>query len=193
MPVEHVVICDTEMTDKQTAVIMAAFSSASSKTKTLNIGRSRGVRSVEPVLLARAAANLEELDLSNLGLSSHQLKAILTEVSAGGSRLKKLDIRFNWCLDSVAPGVLARGLNSLEDIFISPTNLTREQAEALFTAIIGGTKLKIINMALCNLAPVEPALLANALNMLEVVNMTMSGLDNHPLKAIATSLASGLS
>ena len=68
--------------------------------------------------------------------------------------------------------MLSRGLNSLEDVFISPTNLTGEQAEALFMAITGGTKLKIINMALCNLALAEPALLSNALNMLEVVNMT---------------------
>ena len=66
-------------------------------------------------MLARAAANIEELHLANLGLSSHQLEAILTAVSAGGPGLKKLDIRFNRYLDLVAPGVLARGLNSLED------------------------------------------------------------------------------
>ena len=115
----------------------------------------------------------------------------VSAVSAGGSKLKKIYFKFNRCLDSVDPGVLARGLNSFDDVFISPTNLTREQAEAFFTAITGGTKLKIINMALCNLALLKPALLAKALNMLEVVNMTKSGHDNHQLNAIAIILALG--
>ena len=87
-------------------------------------------------------------------------------------------------ISSVEPTLLADALNKLETVGLSGTSLTIEQAEALFTAISGGTQLKCLDIAENNLDMVEPTLLATAVRKLETVDLSLPWSTYYPTNDI---------
>ena len=100
--------------------------------------------SVSPDLPARLVQRLEEVDMWNTELTTQQLEAVLTAVSTS-STLRKLNLGNN-NLSLVEPGLLARAVNSLEEVDIRHTLLTKEQVEAILSQSLVKTSLKTLVM-----------------------------------------------
>jgi hypothetical protein len=106
----------SQLTQQQVEVILTAITSADSRLKKLNIGGNQ-LYNVAPDLLARAVPRLEELEMKARvrdwmrydGLTQQQVEGILTAITSGDSRLKKLNMSHN-NLSNVAPDLLARAV-----------------------------------------------------------------------------------
>ena len=96
--------------------------------------------SVEPELLARAVATLEEVNLGRTGLTRQQGEAIFAALAGTGSSLRKLFMSEN-NLSSVEPGLMARAVNRLESVTLKWTTLTGEQVTGMLAASLEGTRL----------------------------------------------------
>ena len=96
--------------------------------------------SVEPHLPARLRHRLEQVDMWSSELTSQQLEAILTAAQAS-STLRKLNLGNNK-LSLLEPELMAMAVNSLEDVDIRHTLLTREQVEAILNQSLVKTSLK---------------------------------------------------
>ena len=100
---------------------------------------------VEPGLLARAVAGLEEVELKSSQLTTEQTQAVLR--AAGSSRqLKKLDMAMNKSMPGVSPELLASAVLNLEEFSIGYSVLTSQQIEAIFSAISGANSLKVLRI-----------------------------------------------
>ena len=73
------------------------------------------------------------------------MEAILTTLDEH-TILRKLDLSNNNTFEFVAPNLLARATNLLEEVNINNIPLSPNQVEALFGAIAGSTKLKILQI-----------------------------------------------
>ena len=100
--------------------------------------------SVEPGLPARLLHRLEEVDMWSTELTRQQLEAVLTAAEASCT-LRKLNLGNN-NLSLVEPGLLARAVNSLEEVDIRHTLLTKEQVEAILSQSLVQTSLKRLVM-----------------------------------------------
>ena len=143
-------------------------------------------------LLVKALNNLESLDVIVTELITQQAAAILYSVS-DGSKLTKLNITGNLTLQqavalstaisvgcklcrlfiggnnlsAVAPGLLAKVVSNLESLSVGHTKLTQQQAAAILTAVLEGSKLtSFIIWGNNNLTEVDPELLAKAVKKL---------------------------
>ena len=117
----------TQLTNQQAVPALTAVCAGRSLLKTLNISLTN-LSSVEAGLLVRAVNSLEEVNISNTKLTQLHTNEILTAVCADGSPLKTLRIRSNR-LSSVEARLLARAVRSLEQVNLSDTELSRQQAE----------------------------------------------------------------
>ena len=95
--------------------------------------RGASLASLEPDLLARAVAGMEEVQLGNVPVSSQQAEAIFTVVTVQ-TKLQKLSVSFT-DLSSLEPGLLARAVVSLEEVSLRATQLTSQQVEEILEAI----------------------------------------------------------
>ena len=100
--------------------------------------------SVPACLPARLVQRLEELDMWNTELTTRQLEAVLSAATTS-STLRKLNLGNN-NLSLVEPGLLARAVNSLEEVDIRHTLITREQVEAILSQSLVQTSLKTLVM-----------------------------------------------
>ena len=143
-------------------------------------------------LLVKALNNLESLDVIVTELITQQAAAILYSVS-DGSKLTKLNITGNLTLQqavalstaisvgcklcrlfiggnnlsAVAPGLLAKVVSNLESLSVGHTKLTQQQAAAILTAVLEGSKLtSFIIWGNNNLTEVDPELLAKPVKKL---------------------------
>ena len=159
--------------------------------------RNNSLYSVDPGLLGKMVKKLERVDMRTFltGLTGQQLEAVMTALCESDSRLKKLAIgklKFNKIvsvaitdndLSSVDAGLLASALNMLEEVVMYRTELTKEQGEAIFTAIIeGNCNMKKLVISDNNLSTVD----ARAVNSLEEVVMDGTKLTVEQKKAILT-------
>ena len=104
------------------------------------------------------------------------------------TQMKSLGIGSNK-LSSVEPPILVTALNKLEVVDVWNTGLTRQQVEALFTAIARETRLKKLGIGQNNLYFVEPAILATVVSKLKNINLYHTHLTNQQLGALFTSLS----
>ena len=146
---------------------------------------------VEPELLARAVAGLEEVDMWSNRLTKQQAEAILRDVCTGGSQLKILKIRCN-SLSSMDSTMLARAVNNLVEVNFCNTKITHQQTKEIFTAICaGGSRLKTLAIEGTSLAQLDSGLLATAVNNLEQVDISNTELTNQQTKEILTVVCGG--
>ena len=142
---------------------------------------------VDARLLARAGTSLVEVNLSVTQLTQQQTKEIFTAVCAERSLLKTLNIAGN-DLSSVEEGLLARAVDSLVEVNLDKTELTRQQIKEILTAICaGGSLLKTLNIDGNDLSSVEAGLLARAVNSLVEVKLDSIKLTLEQFKAVYTT------
>ena len=100
---------------------------------------------VEPELLASIVTSLDNVNLLCSQVTKQQLEAIFTSLSVGTSCLKTLYISHNK-LASIEAGLLARAVNSLEDVVLHDTQLSKQQAEAILSQSLRKTSLRRLGM-----------------------------------------------
>ena len=148
--------------------------------------RGANLSSLEPGLLARAVAGMEEVQMGYCPVSSQQAEAIFTAVAAQ-TKLRKLHLSYT-DLSSMEPGLLARVVVSLPDVNIRSTELTNQQVEAILAAIGKDTRLKKLDLGEnISLESMDPDLLAAAINMLEYVNIDYVWIRRLKLESLFTS------
>ena len=155
----------TQLTHQQAAAILSAVSEGSKLTKL--IISSNNLSGVDPGLLAKAVTNLETLNIANTELTQQQAAAILSNVSEA-TKLNELNIRWN-DLSRVDPGLLAKVVTNLETLYIGNTKLIQEQAVAILSGVINGSKMTELDICLTDLSGVDPGLLAKASTNLETL------------------------
>ena len=183
-------IGSTELTECSATTILSGVSKGSEVTK-LNMSWNN-LYEGDRGLLVKALNNLESLDVIVTELITQQAAAILYSVS-DGSKLTKLNITGNLTqqqagklltaislgcklcrlfiggnnLSAVAPGLLAKVVSNLESLSVGHTKLTQQQAAAILTAVLEGSKLtSFIIWGNNNLTEVDPELLAKAVKKL---------------------------
>ena len=184
-------IGSTELTEPIISTTILSGVSKGSEVTKLNMSWNN-LSGVDRGLLAKAITNLESLDVIVTELITQQAAAILYSVS-DGSKLTKLNITGNLTqqqavalstaisvgcklcrlfiggnnLSAVAPGLLAKVVSNLESLSVGHTKLTQQQAAAILTAVLEGSKLtSFIIWGNNNLTEVDPELLAKGVKKL---------------------------
>ena len=89
------------------------------------------------------------------------------------------------------PELLARGVCRLEAIEMGSTDISREQAQAVFAAIARERTLTRLCIGFNNLSTVQPADMAIAVNRLEKVDMSNTQLATHQVNCILRQCVEG--
>ena len=158
-----------------------------------------GLHSVSPYFLARAAIRLEELDLSQVGLSADQVTQILWEIADQGEytyvypsnnpglNLTKLSLAGNQ-LGFVSPELLGFAVLRLEEVNLAGTGLSGEQVRTLFSALAERETVKLRRLTISdnNLTFISPDILAQAAQKLELLKVVWS--EELPVNQVVTPL-----
>ena len=144
---------------------------------------------LDPGMLARTLATLQQLWLWNSDLTCQQAEALLAAISSRSCPMTSLHMGGNIEFSGVEPLLLARTVVHLEDIMIWGKQLTLEQAEAIFVAVCEGCKVRRLSVRFTVLSLVEPALLARALTRLESVDLANTQLGSLQLETVLTAIA----
>ena len=167
-----------KLTTRQVSAICTTIG-RNSQVKSLDLSGNRLSR-VEAGVLARAVAELEEVDLGDTGLTPEQVEAVFAELGTS-SQLEKLTM--NGCnLSSLDPGVMKTASMKLEVLKVRNTRLTPQQVEALYAGLSTSSRLKVLDIECNRLSSVDPDVLAAVVNKLET---TVMGSDLTPLQATA--------
>ena len=129
--------------------------------KTWTMQKGHDIAMVDPVLLAHAITQLEEVKLP-IRLSPEKLKAIFAALNMPSSRVKRLNMS-GINLSSVDANVMANVVNKLEIVDIRITHLTSLQITEILTQSLVTTSLKELYM------PGEPCLGESNLPLGELV------------------------
>ena len=178
---------NTKLTQQQIASVITSASKGS-KLKKLNISEN-DLSGVDPGLLAKAVVNLETLDIGNTKLTQQQAAVIFSGVCEG-SRLNVLNISDN-NLSEVEPELLAKTVIKLKKLDIRYTDITKQQASVILTAISEGRRLTDLNIGFNDLREVCPELMAKAVTNLEILDVTFTDLTQQQATAIITTISNG--
>jgi len=142
---------------------------------------------VEPGLLARAIAQLEVVNLCGTEITNDQAQSLFQAMSQN-CLPKKLNIS---CINqsSVEPGLLARALAQLENVNLSSTEITNDQAQSLFQAIAQNCLLKKMDISCLNLSSVEPGLFGRAVSRLEGVDLFENNITTDQVKSLFQAMS----
>ena len=180
-------LTNTKLTQQQIASVITSASKGS-KLKKLNISEN-DLSGVDPGLLAKAVVNLETLDIGNTKLTQQQAAVIFSGVCEG-SRLNVLNISEN-NLSEVEPELLAKTVIKLKKLDIQYSDLTKQQASVILTAISEGRRLTDLNIGFNDLRDVCPELMAKAVTNLEILDVTFTDLTQQQATAIITTISNG--
>ena len=175
-----------QMTSQQLTDLLTRMGRGS-RLKRLNLF-GKNLSSLNPVLLAQALTQLEELESCWMNLRPQQWEAIFALLATSSSKLKKVDIFDN--LRLVDAQLLATGLNNLEDVNIYFTKVTVAQVKALLMETRKGTKLKKLSLERIQLSSLKPSLIVEAVQQLEEVNLNTTSLTAHQIERIAVGISS---
>ena len=180
-------LTNTKLTQQQIASVITSASKGS-KLKKLNISEN-DLSGVDPGLLAKAVVNLETLDIGNTKLTQQQAAVIFSGVCEG-SRLNVLNISDN-NLSEVEPELLAKTVIKLKKLDIRYTDITKQQASVILTAISEGRRLTDLNIGFNDLREVCPELMAKAVTNLEILDVTFTDLTQQQATAIISTISNG--
>ena len=173
-----------QMTSQQVVELLTGIGRGGSRLKRLKLF-GKNFASLDPVLLAQALTQLEELEPSWTNLTPHQWEAIFSLLGSS-SKMKKVDIFDD--LRFVNPQVLAAGLNSLEDVSIYFTKVTVDQVKALLTETRKLTRLKKLSLERIQLSSLKASLVSEAVQQVEEVNLATTSLTGHQIETIAAAV-----
>jgi Leucine-rich repeat (LRR) protein len=186
---EQLNLMSAGLTGRQVEAICSVVVGGGAHLRKLGLGLT-GLSTVEPGLLARALAVLEEVDITEADLTRHQLETIFSAIS-GDTKLKKLDLSEN-DLSCLEPDLFAKAVSNVEQVELRDSKLSEQQVNALFTAVSGGaTSLKKLGIATNNLSPVRPDLLAGSMNLLEEADLGHTALSRCQVKALLNRALEG--
>lgn len=143
---EKVSLHSTQMTTGQCVAVLEVCVSSS---KLIDVNMELADREIPVELLARAASNLQTINLSECVLATDQCIAVL-ESTHFSSKLENVTL---WCdnLEEVPAELLAQAAAQLKTIeFDEECNLTAEQCIALLEASISSTKLNKLTLDPCH-------------------------------------------
>ena len=149
----------------------------------------KNISSVDTELLAGAMTKLDSLEISNTKLTKHQIVAILTTVSEG-HKMTKLNISFN-NMSGVDPQLLAKTVTKTKQLNVTDTDLTQEQAEAIFTALSEEIIVTELHIGFNDLSGVDTGLLAKAVKNLKILNVNRAKLTPTQIVTILTAFNKG--
>ena len=138
---------------------------------------------VEPELLGRTVARVEEVDLRCISLSPQQGAALFSALQEPASRVRVL----NLCgtnLATVRAEELGAAVARLEEVNLDCTQLTSTQTRQLWAALAGPSRLRKLTIQNNCLSSVEPEVLAEAANRLEVLDLHEGSLTWHQVTAL---------
>ena len=141
--------------------------------------------SVSPHTLSQSIVKLEKVNLNKTSLSSTQVNSIFKTLHTEKLTLDKVNLRWN-NLYSVSAGLLSEALVNLEVVNLSLTDLTAQQVEAVFAAIVGGNvlRLKSLSVSYNNLGEVPMESLSQAAVELEEINLYRTELSSVQVREI---------
>ena len=129
----------TALRGQQLEEVLTAISENPS-VKILDISGGHKMNSIAPDLLARAVSQLENVDIGGTNLTNHQTEAIFDALNES-TKLKVLNME-DMNLSSVDPSLMARVVNSLEEVIVHYSQLSIQQAEAILAQSCVQTSLK---------------------------------------------------
>merc|ERR1719509_214255 len=182
---EDVNLCDTDITNDQKTALFAGMSQ-NCQLKILDLS-CNNLSFVEPGLFAKGMSRLVDVNLCASNLTNQQKQAFFAAMSKN-CHLKRLDLSAN-NLSSVEPGLFARAMTRLEDVNLSYTDITDEQAQALFTALCRNSPLKALDLHKNNLSSVEPRLFARGMSRLVNVTLCDTDITNQQKKALFSAIS----
>jgi len=201
---EEVDLRYTRLTTNQVNTIFTSMT-GNCKLKTLRVC-GNDLSTVEADVLAQAVTKVEEVDMSNCGLTPQQVTA-LCRAMEGNSKLKKLRIctatvflnsdsssalcySYRNNLSLVDADTLAQAVALLEEVDLMDTQLTPLQVTSICTSIIGSSKLKSLAFCKNNLSTVNVRLLAQVVWKLDEVKLRNTHLTTRQAEAIFAALPS---
>ena len=119
------------------------------KLRHLNLA-GNNLSSVEPGHLAQVVSRLEDMNLYDTSLTSHQVEAVIQALVRPSSRLKRLNMGCN-NLSLVAPRLLAKAVAGLQQATVLTASLTTLQTEAILQQSLGQTKLQSLGLDLVDI------------------------------------------
>ena len=161
----HLLECD--ITTDQVQEFFKEMSS-NNNLKSLDISRT-DLSPVHLDVLSKALSRLEDVTLCHTFLTTEQAVALFSEM-ARTSVMKKFDIKIGWDLSSVNPNVLASALVRLEEVSLSGTSITHDQAVALCREISQNSQLKKLVLDYIDFSSVDPEVLAAALTNVKEIS-----------------------
>ena len=165
---EKLDVIRNHFTDQQVEAIFIELTKKSVQLKEFNISGS-DLSSLDPYMVARAVSRIEQVWMLETMIGRLHCKAIFSAISKSTSSLKRLNISYN-NLSMLDPGLLARAVYKLEEVYMTGTKLTLQQGQAIFTVLVeGDCKVKKLDVRNNNLSKLDPALLARAVNRMEQV------------------------
>jgi len=170
----------TNLTNEQKLALFMEMS-LNSQMKKLDLA-CNNLSDVDSELFARVVTRLEDLNLCFTNITNQQKVALFTKISKN-TQLKKLNLACN-NLSSVHPELFAWVVTRLEDFNLCFTNITNDQSQSLFTAILQNSQLKKLNLSSNDLSSIDPTVLATAVARLEDLDLRFTNLSPEQLTCI---------
>ena len=173
----------------QIAELFVTMSSGNSQLKKFNLAN-QDLSSLEPGTFARAVAGLEEVKLTDTGITNCHVQALI-EIISQTCQLKNLDIssreyQSNALSLTVEPDLLAMALTKLEVVNLNGGSyIQKGQIAELFAAMSRNSQLKELNVSNQDLSSMEPEMFAGAMAGLEKVEIRrINTLTNQHVQAL---------
>ena len=162
---------------------VASLPQDGARLRKLNLSENTLSSKVDPELLGRAVARVEEVNLWRTSLSPKQGAALCSALQEAASRVRVLNLSES-SLAAVRAEELGAAVARLEEVNLDYTRLTSSQARQVWAALAGPSKLRKLTIQNNCLSSVEPEVLAEAVNRLEVVDLHEGGLTWHQVTAL---------
>jgi hypothetical protein len=134
----------SQLTGRQAAAILAVIGQQT-RLKKLDLSDNKYLFwDIAPSLLA-GAVELEEFRIRATNLGLHKMSILLAAIGPY-TKLRKLDLDWNYELRYVEPGLLGGAVTWLEELSISHVRIHKPQVQELFTAIARPTRLKTLKI-----------------------------------------------
>merc|ERR1712129_65043 len=153
--------------------------------------------SEDPKLMESIIGSLESNTLESLGLHAYSLNTeeatqLLTALQ-NISSLKSLNLSYI-NLSEVDPGLLARAVMRVEEVYMDYSQIQAAQAEAIFATIQDGGKLKKLMMRGTyggKLSTVNQEVMAKGINLMEEVEIQKSATSGEQVTRVLTKALKG--
>ena len=162
---------------------VASLPQEGSRLRKLSLSENTLSSKVEPELLGRTVARVEEVNLWRTSLSPQQGAALCSALQEPASRVRVLNLS-ETNLATVRAEELGAAVARLEEVNLDYTRLTSTQARQLWAALAGPSRLRKLTIQNNCLSSVEPEVLAEAANRLEVLDLHEGSLTWHQVTAL---------